>query len=112
MATGIKPLRTNKETAQAVFGGGVISHNSGGYCVPRVVLQIRDGGPGIPDESPEKLFDIFYRVDSSRSRKGTGPGLAISAKIMERMAAPFTQAGHFRVLPFSHRKNAISPPAG
>jgi len=51
-----------------------------------VKLIIDDDGPGVPPEAVSKLFDVFYRSDSSRSnpQKGSGLGLAITAKILER----------------------------
>ena len=44
-----------------------------------VVLTVADRGPGVPDAELAKIFDAFYRVDSSRTRDtgGTGLGLAI-----------------------------------
>lgn len=44
-----------------------------------VLLTIADQGPGVPAESLPRLFDPFYRVDTSRDRQtgGTGLGLAI-----------------------------------
>ena len=41
----------------------------------------------VPEEALEKLFDIFYRTDPSRSNpsKGSGLGLSITAKIIEKL---------------------------
>ena len=52
-----------------------------------VSITLADNGPGVPNESVEKLFDVFYRSDPSRSNpsKGSGLGLAITAKILERL---------------------------
>ncbi|MBU0762520.1 MAG: PAS domain-containing sensor histidine kinase [Candidatus Altiarchaeota archaeon] len=50
-----------------------------------VIVCVRDNGIGIPDEAKQKIFDRFYQVDSSKSRKygGTGLGLAICKKIVD-----------------------------
>ena len=44
-----------------------------------VVLTIRDAGPGVPDDALPRLFDPFFRPDTSRTAVtgGTGLGLAI-----------------------------------
>ncbi|MCQ3815545.1 HAMP domain-containing sensor histidine kinase [Staphylococcus xylosus] len=48
-------------------------------------IEITDHGVGIPKEDIEFIFDRFYRVDKSRSRKlgGNGLGLSIARKIIE-----------------------------
>jgi len=47
-------------------------------------ITISDTGIGIPPESISQLFDPFYRVDNSRSKKigGNGLGLAITKNIL------------------------------
>ncbi|WP_315071516.1 HAMP domain-containing sensor histidine kinase [uncultured Clostridium sp.] len=52
-----------------------------------VVIRLEDNGPGVSSEALEKLFDVFYRTDPSRSNpsKGSGLGLSITAKILEQL---------------------------
>src|SRR5699024_6204316 len=42
------------------------------------VIKIRDHGPGISAEDAEKIFQRFYRADTSRHRNTGGGGLGLA----------------------------------
>ena len=50
-----------------------------------VTIRIEDDGQGIPDGQLDNIFEPFFRVDPSRSKKtgGYGLGLSISKRITE-----------------------------
>jgi len=51
-----------------------------------VLISVKDNGAGIPPEHLPHVFDRFYRVDKSRSRRaggGSGIGLTIANSLVE-----------------------------
>ncbi len=44
----------------------------------KVLVDVRDRGPGVPEEALPRLFDAFYRVEPDRARSGGGAGLGLS----------------------------------
>jgi two-component system OmpR family sensor kinase len=59
------------------------------------VLEVRDHGPGLTEEQGRRVFERFYRADSSRTREsgGSGLGMAIVAAIVG------AHGGHVEVTP-------------
>jgi len=51
----------------------------------KMVIKVRDFGHGVPESELEKVFEPFYRLESSRSRDtgGTGLGLAIARNVAQ-----------------------------
>ncbi|HEY3258375.1 MAG TPA: HAMP domain-containing sensor histidine kinase [Gemmatimonadaceae bacterium] len=61
---------------------------------PRVGVEVRDTGPGIPPDLHEKVFEEFFRVrDTGASvANGNGLGLAISRRIARLLGGDVTVA--------------------
>src|SRR5262249_56709229 len=55
------------------------------------VLEVSDEGPGLADEDLARVFERFYRADTSRSRESGGVGLGLS------IVAAIADAHHGRV---------------
>ncbi len=59
-------------------------------------IRIRDNGPGIAPGEQARVFEPFYRVESSRSREsgGTGLGLTIARNIAEQHGGTIGLCNH------------------
>jgi signal transduction histidine kinase len=57
-----------------------------------VIVRVSDDGPGIPATDQASIFEPFYRVDRSRSRKtgGYGLGLSIAKRVVEAHGGTLT----------------------
>ena len=70
----------------------------------KIIIQIKDNGPGINPANLEKIFERFYTIDSSRSKElsGTGLGLsivkhAVSLHEGKIQALPFNDGAFFEI---------------
>ncbi len=56
----------------------------------RATIEVADGGPGIPEEDRETVFDRFVRLEPSRSTQGNGLGLSLVRAVARRHEANVT----------------------
>lgn len=58
----------------------------------QIVFSVENAGVHIPENSIPRLFDAFYRVEQSRSRKtgGSGLGLYIVQEILHQYGSECT----------------------
>jgi heavy metal sensor kinase len=84
------------------------------------VVDVSDQGPGIAAAHRDRIFDRFYRVDQSRTRRGGGSGLGLSIAQWAVQASggrltvesPEGAGATFRiVLPTAAEPTESSPPA-
>lgn len=77
-------LRYTPEGTDIEIGVGVDTAEHGADT--ESVIKICDHGPGISDDDAQKIFQRFYRADTSRDRDtgGSGLGLAIVAGIVSQ----------------------------
>ncbi len=74
---GIKRVIVNLlENAEKYAQQPAITLSSDGYSV---CIDVSDEGPGIPEASLQRVFDPFFRLETSRNRETGGVGLGLSA---------------------------------
>lgn len=55
-----------------------------------LVVEVADGGPGVPPEELERIFDRFAKSDAARGHGGSGLGLAIAREHARALGASLT----------------------
>jgi signal transduction histidine kinase len=51
----------------------------------RIVVEVADRGPGVPEDERERIFERFHRGRAAGAESGFGLGLAIGRELAERM---------------------------
>jgi signal transduction histidine kinase len=77
-----------------------------------VEIQVKDSGPGIAPQNRQKIFDRFFREESSRTTSGTGLGLSLAKTIIEQHAGsisvqPGENEGSIFIVSLPHRNFEI-----
>ena len=94
VSSGIRgdPQRVRQILANLV--GNAVKFTQGGTVAVRVDqaggrvrFEVRDTGPGMPEQDVARVFDAFEQADDSTTRRhgGTGLGLTICARLVEQM---------------------------
>lgn len=72
----LKRSLENLLTNAVFYGGGAQIEVSN--TADSITIDIIDKGPGIPQEQLEKVFEPYYRLETSRNRNSGGTGLGLS----------------------------------
>lgn len=75
------PLHIEVNTETMLVGRGAYLGwiGPGDWCV----IRVRDRGPGIDEETRERMFDPFFSTKSTEIRSGSGLGLSIVAAVLD-----------------------------
>jgi signal transduction histidine kinase len=97
LTASVRPMALKRALANLVgnalkYGGA--AHIALAAQAPAVTITIEDEGPGLAPEEIERVFQPFYRVETSRNREtgGTGLGLPIARNILRAHGGDVTLA--------------------
>jgi len=62
---------------------------------PRIAIDVRDTGPGIPAPFQERIFEEFFRLPENEGIAGSGVGLAISRRFARLLGGDITVTDWF-----------------
>ncbi len=81
----LRRILTNLVENAVRYGEGKPVHVSCTCNADRVLITVRDHGPGIPTEELDAVFQPFYRIEKSRNMAtgGSGLGLAIAKQLAD-----------------------------
>jgi two-component system sensor histidine kinase SenX3 len=68
--------------------GLTATHTSQGW----VEIAVTDQGPGLTPGDEDRIFDRFYRSESTRGQEGSGLGLSIARWIVNRHGGSISAA--------------------
>lgn len=78
----VRQIIDNLLTNAVKYGRGSEVRVAATFDAASVSLSVEDGGPGLPDEEREQIFELFYRAGSNqREASGTGIGLFVVAQL-------------------------------
>ncbi len=77
-----------------------------------VEIGVKDSGPGVAPQNRQKIFERFFREESSRTTPGTGLGLSLARIIIEQHSGtisvqPCENGGSIFIVTLPHRNFEI-----
>jgi light-regulated signal transduction histidine kinase (bacteriophytochrome) len=86
IANALKFSRPGEAPAVSVRSRSIVGRNGSGQCE----ITVSDNGIGFEEEYLDRIFDVFQRLHGRQEYEGTGMGLAICRRIVERHGGSIT----------------------